>query len=88
MSRNQYGSRPAKLFFSGLIACGLMIGNADLAAAASTKKDVRKTMSEKRKAELRKWGREWCIKNYIRGSTHILRVEILSDGRVRCWYKG
>lgn len=88
MNRNEYGSRLAKLFFSGFIAFGLVIGNADLAAVASTKKDVRKTMREKRKAELRKWGREWCKKKHIRGSAHILRIEVLSDGRVRCWYKG
>jgi hypothetical protein len=88
MNKGQYGGLPAKLFFSGMIACGLMLGDAGLATAASAKKDARKTISEKRKAELRKLGREWCTKNYVRGSSYIVRVQVLSDGRVRCWIRG
>ena len=72
MIKDQHGGWPIKLFFSGMIAFGLMLGNADLAAGASTKKDVRKTMSAKQKSDLRKWGLEWCRKNYIRGNAHII----------------
>ena len=75
---------PLRTIFSSLIALGLVVGNIGMAAA----KDVRKTMTAAQKSELRKKALEWCKKNYIQGGAFIVRVEILSDGRVRCWVKG
>jgi hypothetical protein len=88
MTCDKGGASPIKFFLLGMIAVGLIVGNAESTAAASTKKNVRKAMTAAQKVDLRKKGYEWCRKNFIRASAHILRVEILSDGRVRCWYRG
>ncbi len=88
MTCDKGGVSPLNLFFSGMIALGLIAGNAAPAAAASAKKDARKSMTAAQKADLRKKGLEWCKKNFIRGSMHIVRIEILSNGSVRCWVKG
>ncbi len=84
MTHVKHGVLPLKVIFSSLIALGLVTGNIGFAAA----KDVRKTMTAAQKSELRKKALEWCKKNYIQGGAFIVRVEILSDGRVRCWVKG
>jgi len=58
-------------------------------AASKTKtKDVRSQMTPAQKADIRKKAFEWCRKKYAGGGAYVFRVEILSDGRVRCWYKG
>jgi hypothetical protein len=57
------------------------------ADAASKKPDVRSTMTEEQKKELRRRGLEWCRKNLVHGGGWVVRVEITRDGGVRCWYK-
>jgi hypothetical protein len=58
-------------------------------AASKPKKDKRSQMTEEQKKELRRRAREWCIKNYAKGNAaEIVRIDIQSDGRVRCWYRG
>ncbi len=80
----KHSALPLRTIFLSLIALGLLIGNMELAAA----KDVRKTMTAAQKSQLRKKALEWCRKNYIQGGAFIVRVEIMSDGRARCWVKG
>ena len=71
-----------------LLSAGLVFGFHG-AGAAAAKKNVRAGLTEKQKTELRDRARAWCKKNYAKGGTvYIVRVEILSDGRVRCWTKG
>ncbi len=86
MFHDNHSALPLKIIFSGLIALGLVVGNTGFATVA-TAKSAKKTMTGAQKAELRKKGREWCKKNFIQGGAYIVRVEIMNDGRVRCWYK-
>lgn len=76
---------PLKAIVAGLIASAFVFGSMD--APNPEAKSVRKALTEAQKADLRKKGREWCMKNYIRGGAFIVRIEIMSDGRVRCWFK-
>ncbi len=48
----------------------------------------RSQMTAAQKKELRRRGREWCMKNHIKGPSTFDRIEIMSDGRVRCWWRG
>jgi hypothetical protein len=58
-------------------------------AAKAAKKDRRSQMTAEQKKDLRKRAREWCIKNYAKGNAAVIdRIDILSDGSVRCWYRG
>jgi Ni/Co efflux regulator RcnB len=77
-----------KKLLAALIAISFVLAP-DLAfAAAKKKKDVRSGMSEEQKAKIRKRAWDWCKKNYVgHGQGQVVRVEILSDGRVRCWYR-
>jgi hypothetical protein len=65
-----------------LAAAGL--GGASYQFAASTKR-TKVNMTKTQKSELRRRAYEWCRKQIVHGD--VLRVEILSDGSVRCWYK-
>ncbi len=68
------------------LAFGLLAACAVSAEAA--KKSARDRLSEAQKKEIRKRAYEWCRKTYLKGGGgHIMRVEIMNDGRVRCWYK-
>jgi D-Tyr-tRNAtyr deacylase len=70
------------------LVLGLLASAAADAAAAATKKSRRDAMSEAQKKDLRKRAYEWCRKTYLKGGGgYIMRVEIMNDGRVRCWYK-
>lgn len=75
------------LIFAQVAAPVVFAGDA---AAAAAKKTVRDSLSEKQKADMRKRAWEWCRKRYTAGggAAQVMRVEILSDGRVRCWYRG
>jgi hypothetical protein len=58
-------------------------------AAKAAKKDKRSMMTDAQKKELRRRGREWCLKNHAKGSAATIdRIEILTDGSIRCWYFG
>ena len=50
--------------------------------------DKRSKLTDAQKKELRKRGKDWCLKNKIKGTATFSRVEIMSDGRVRCWWRG
>jgi hypothetical protein len=62
--------------------------DAAVAAKKTVKKDKRAQMTEEQKKQARKSAREWCMKYHAKGNAYIERVEILSDGRVRCWIRG
>jgi len=73
--------------FAALLAASLMSGLA-ISADAAGKKDVRSTLTREQKAQIRAKAKAYCAKKYTRGSiADVIRVEILSDGRVRCWYR-
>jgi hypothetical protein len=55
---------------------------------AASKPDRRSKMTAAQKQELRKKGREWCRKNHAKGNAEILDIQIMSDGGIRCWYRG
>jgi hypothetical protein len=78
------------LVISTLCAAFTMSAIPDLSfAAKAPKKDRRSTMTEAQKKDLRRRGREWCLKNYAKGNASTIdRVEILTDGSIRCWYFG
>lgn len=88
MARDKSATTAPRFFFSGVVALGLIAGSAAPVDAASAKKDARKVMTSAQKADLRKKGLDWCRKNFVRGSRHIVRIEVLSNGNVRCWIKG
>ena len=71
---------------TGLAAMAAMLAFPSLPvdAASKSKKDVRSTMTEEQKRELRKRGREWCERRYGKHA-NIISVQILSDGTVRCF---
>jgi hypothetical protein len=58
------------------------------AEAAKAKKgsNKRDQMSAEQKKELRRKGREWCIKNHAKGNSTIERIEIMENGSIRCWF--
>jgi hypothetical protein len=62
--------------------------DAALAAKKKPKKDVRSGMTEAQKKQLRKAGREWCLKQHAKGTVYIERIEIMSNGGIRCWLRG
>jgi hypothetical protein len=69
------------------MSAGLVLGMQG-AFAATANKDARAKMTEQQKTAARDRGRAWCKKNYAgSGGAYVVRVEILSDGRVRCWFK-
>lgn len=75
--------------FVALLLTAMVLAIAPLPVdAASKTTDVRSKLTEAQKAEIRKRAREYCKKRYGGGGVVIERVEILSDGRVRCWYRG
>lgn len=79
-----------KKLIAALIAAGLMLltGLAADADAAKKKKKSESGLSEGEKAALRKKFTPVCIKKYAQGgSGTIIRVEVLSDGSVYCWYR-
>jgi hypothetical protein len=57
------------------------------AAAKVVKKDRRSTMTDAQKQDLRRRGREWCLKNHAKGNSQILSIDILTDGSIRCWFR-
>jgi hypothetical protein len=59
-----------------------------MTSASLAGKDARSKMTPAQKKELRKRGREWCMKNHIKGNMQFERIEIMSDGRIRCWMRG
>ena len=59
-----------------------------VAYAATANKDARSKMTDKQKTDLRKRAWDWCRAHYAGGGTYVFRVEILSNGHVRCWLKG
>jgi len=59
------------------------LGAYQVIAASKTARDK---MSPEQKKELRRKAYEWCRKKHAPHGD-ILRVEILSDGSVRCWVK-
>jgi hypothetical protein len=61
---------------------------ADISFAASKKKNVRDSMSAEQKKEVRRKARDWCAKKIRNGNSYVDRIEIKSDGRVICWYRG
>jgi hypothetical protein len=71
---------------AAVVATSFMV--ADVSFAASKKKNVRDSMSAAQKKELRRKAREWCEKKIRNGSDYIDRIEIKSDGRVICYYRG
>ena len=82
------GSRvlPTKAILAGVIASALIFGS--MGAPVADAKTVKKTLTAAQKSDLRKKGREWCMKNYIQGGAFIVRVEVKNDGRVICYFKG
>lgn len=77
-----------KKLIAAFVAAGVMAGFAADADAAPKKKKTNSGLSEAEKAELRKKYRPICMKRYAQGgSAVILKVEVLSDGSVYCWYK-
>jgi hypothetical protein len=76
------------VIFAAVAAIALPVSVAS-EAAPKPKKDKRSQMTAEQKKDLRRRAREWCIKNYARGNAaEIVRIDIQSDGRVRCWYRG
>jgi hypothetical protein len=57
-------------------------------ANAASKPDKRSKMTDAQKKELRKRGREWCRKNHAKGNAEIISIDILSNGSIRCWFRG
>jgi hypothetical protein len=55
--------------------------------AGAKENDVRARMTKQQRIELRRRATDWCKNNYLRGLATIQRVEILRDGRVRCWIR-
>ena len=75
--------------FATLIAASLVAGLAVAADAAAKNKDTRANVTQEQKAAIRARTRAQCAKKYALGNmADVVRVEILSDGRVRCWYRG
>ncbi|MGQ0484831.1 MAG: hypothetical protein ACT4SY_05700 [Hyphomicrobiales bacterium] len=74
-------------WFAPVIVAGLVTGLA-VSADAAAKKDVRANLTQQQKAEIRAKARAYCVKRYASGAAEVVRVEILSDGRVRCWIRG
>jgi hypothetical protein len=74
-------------FLSILLISGLAMGVTSESFAAS-KPDRRSKMTEAQKKDLRKRGREWCRKNHAKGNAEIISVDIMTDGSIRCWYRG
>lgn len=74
--------------FAPLVAASLVTGLAASADAAA-KKNTRENLTQEQKAEIRAKARAYCVKTYTSGGVgQVARVEILSDGRVRCWIRG
>jgi hypothetical protein len=79
---------PLKVIFAGLVASAFIFGSVGPPVAdAKTVKTVKKSLTEAQKAELRKRGREWCMKKHIHSGTSIAKVEVRSDGRVICYVR-
>ena len=75
--------------FAPLIAVGLVTGLAVSADAAAKKKEARANLTQEQKAEIRAKARAYCVKTYASGgAAQVVRVEILSNGSVRCWIRG
>jgi hypothetical protein len=55
--------------------------------AGSKEDDVRARMTKQQKIEARRRATDWCKKNYVRSLATSQRVEILRDGRGRCWIR-
>jgi len=77
---------PIKAILAGVIASAFIFGS--MGAPLADAKTVKKTLTAAQKADLRKKGREWCMKNHIQGGAFIVRVEVKNDGRVICYFKG
>jgi hypothetical protein len=77
--------QPPKAILAGVIASAFIFGS--MGAPVADAKTVKKTLTAAQKADLRKKGREWCMKNYVQGGTFIVRVEVRNDGRVVCSLK-
>ena len=79
---------PLKVIFAGLIASAFISGSVGPPVAdAKSVKTVKKALTEAQKADLRKRGREWCMKKHIHSGTSIAKVEVRSDGRVICYVR-
>ncbi len=75
--------------FAPLIAASFVAGLAVSADAAAKNKDTRANLTQEQKAAIRARARAQCAKKYALGNmADVIRVEILSDGSVRCWYRG
>ncbi len=71
-----------------LMAAGLLTGLSAEAGAAPKKKAAKPGLSAAEKAEFRKKYMPICIKQYAQGGNGvIMKVEVLSDGTVYCWYR-
>jgi hypothetical protein len=55
------------------------------AVAAKKSTDWRDNLTEEQKTKIRRAAREHCKKKFG-GVTSIIRVELISGGRYRCWY--
>ena len=76
------------IFISTICATFAVTALPDMSfAAAKVKKDRRSAMTDAQKTELRRRGREWCLKNYAKGNGEILSIDILTDGSIRCWFR-
>ena len=75
--------------FAPLIAASLIAGVTVSVDAAAKNKDARASLTQEQKAAIRARARAQCAKKYALGNmADVIRVEILSDGSVRCWYRG
>jgi hypothetical protein len=74
-----------KIFSSAMALC--FVASSQVVAPGANAKNAKPALSAAKKAEMRKRGFEWCRKKYISGGAYIVRVEIMNDGRVRCWFK-
>ena len=74
---------------AALIAAGLLAALATDAGAASKKKKATSGLSAAERAELRKKYMPICREQYgHKGSVQVLKVQVLSNGNVLCWYRG
>lgn len=78
--------RRVKAVLAGIIASAFIFGS--VGAPVADAKSVKKTLTSAQKADLRKKGREWCLKNHIQGGATIVRIQVKNDGRVICYFKG
>jgi len=72
-----------------LVAMALLTGLAADVGAATEKKKATPGLTAAEKAELRKKYMPICREQYgHKGSVQVLRVQVLSNGNVLCWYRG